>query len=290
MRRRGRRTAAALVASILVLLAGCTGSGHPSPSSTAPSSTGPPGPSSTAAPGRCGFQLASFPVTVEARPGTDPGVVHDVREGVSLARRVFRATVPTCERGEIRVVVLDRDLGSIAAQTLVQAAPRFTMQVFGRGAFERTPASLRPIVILHEWYHVLQFALIDCGTKCLPLAEPVPDWLIEGAAVEESLWEGSRAHLGFYSFFRAGEVAQAGHVGDSLESLDKIRLPGTKYALAFAAVELLVNEHGHESLERLWARTGATGDWRRAFRRTFGEPVGRFYKEFETYRTNGFET
>ena len=287
MRRLGRRRAVGLLASIL-LISGCIGSGTPRESAASPSETVSPSPSPSTEPQRCGYQLASFPVTVDARPGVDPGVVHDVREGVALAHRAFRAMVPSCERGSVRIVVLDRDHGSVAAQTLVQAAPRFTMQVFGRGAFERTPSSFRPIVILHEWYHVLQFSFLDCGEHCLPPSEPVPDWLIEGAAVEESLSEAARLHLGFYSFFRTGEIAQAERVDDPLRSLDKIRLPGKNYALAFAAVELLVAQHGHASLERLWARTGATGDWRAAFKRTFGETVGGFYQEFETYRANGF--
>jgi hypothetical protein len=283
------RLPVALVVSI-VLLSSCSGSEKPRATdpSLVPTRSSSATPSPSPADEHCGHQLSSFDVSVHARDGVGADELQDVQHGVRLAQDAFHAKIPTCEKGTIRVEVLERERGSVAGQTLVQNAPDFKMQIFAKGAFGRTPSAFRPIVLLHEWYHVLQFAFIDCGKRCLPLAEPVPDWLIEGAAVEESLSEAADLHISFYSFFRVGEIAQAERVEETLESLSKIRLPGDRYGLAFAAVELLVAQHGHESLERLWARTGTTGDWELAFRRTFGEPVARFYREFETYRANGF--
>ncbi|HEV8565112.1 MAG TPA: hypothetical protein VGR41_09355 [Actinomycetota bacterium] len=285
---RGRRTVALVVS--IILLSSCSGSGkpHTTDPSPVPSRSASTTPSASPADEHCGYQLSSFDVSVHAQSGVGADELQDVRQGVRLAQDAYRAKIPTCEKGTIRVEVLERDRGSVAGQTLVQNAPDFKMQIFAKGAFGRTPSAFRPIVLLHEWYHVLQFALIDCGKGCLPLSEPVPDWLIEGAAVEESLSEAADLHISFYSFFRAGEIAQAERVEETLESLAKIRLPGDRYGLAFAAVELLVAQHGHGSLERLWARTGTTGAWQLAFRRTFEEPVARFYREFETYRANGF--
>lgn len=279
----------ALVLSI-ILLPACSGSGTPRPtdSSTGPSRSPVVSPSPSPAEAHCGYQLSSFSVSVHAREGVSSDELQDVQRGVRLAQDAYPAKIPTCEKGEVRVEVLDRDRGSVAGQTIVQNAPDFRIEIFAKGAFGRTPSAYRPIVILHEWYHVLQFAFIDCGERCLPLSEPIPDWLIEGAAVEESLAEAADLHIGFYSFFRAGEIAQAERVEETLESLSKIRLPGDRYGLAFAAVEQLVAEHGHGSLERLWARTGATGDWELAFRETFGQPVARFYRDFESYRAAGF--
>jgi hypothetical protein len=282
--RRGRRAAAVLV--VLLGLSACTGggsSGAADPSTTT-SVSGSPG----SDPPRCGYQLAFFPVTVRAQGRVDPELARDAQLGIRYAQEAYRAKIPICEPGRVRVKVLDRDRGSVAGQTLVQDAPAFTIEIFAKGAFARTPAVYRPIVLLHEWYHVLEFAFMDCGERCLPLSDPVPDWLIEGAAVEESLFQAADLQIGFYSFFRSEEIAQAEQVNEPLEDLEKIRLPGDRYGLAFAAVELLVRDHGHASLERFWARTGATGDWEAAFRRTFGEPVSRFYRRFETYRANGF--
>jgi hypothetical protein len=278
----------ALVLSI-TLLPACSGSQEPRPTdpSTVPSRS-PVVPSPSPAEPHCGYQLSSFPVSVQAREGVASDQLRDVQQGVRFARDAYRAKVPTCEKGEVRVEVLDRDRGGVAGQTIVQNAPDFKIEIFAKGAFGRTASAYRPIVILHEWYHVLQFAFIDCGERCLPLSQPVPDWLIEGAAIEESLAEAADLHIGFYTFFRAGEITQAERVEETLESLSKIRLPGDRYGLAFAAVELLVSEHGRGSLERLWARTGDTGDWELAFRETFGEPVARFYRDFETYRAAGF--
>jgi hypothetical protein len=227
-------------------------------------------------------------VSIHARNGVAADILDDVREGVRIARDAYRAKIPTCEKGEVRVEVIDRDRGTIAGQTFVQNAPDFRIEIFARGAFARIPSTFRPIIVLHEWYHVLQFSFIDCGERCLPLSEPVPDWLIEGAAVEESLAEAADVQIGFYSLFRSSEIAQAERVDQPLEKLTRIKRPDSRYGLAFAAVELLVAQHGHAFLERLWARTGSTGDWELAFRRTFGEPVARFYKEFEAYREAGF--
>jgi hypothetical protein len=278
------------VTASIVLLVACTGSQIPRATNQSPvesrSATGSRSPSP--AEGHCGYQLSSFDVSVHAKNGVAADLLEDVQQGVRLAQDAYRAKIPTCEKGGVDVEVLDRDRGSVAGQTLVQDAPQFTIEIFAKGAFGETPLTFRPIILLHEWYHVLQFAFIDCGERCLPLSEPVPDWLIEGAAVEESLSEAADLQISFYSFFRAEEIAQAERVDETLESLSKIRLPGDRYGLAFAAVELLVVQHGHRSLQRLWARTGATGDWQVAFRRTFGEPVARFYREFESYRANAF--
>ena len=172
----------------------------------------------------------------------------------------------------------------------MEHAPSFQIELFASGAFGSTPPSFRSVVLMHEWYHVLEFAFTDCGRRCRPLVDPVPDWLIEGAALEESLFAAADRHIGFYSFFRAGQIAQAQRVRKPLRDLSSIGRPGTEYGLAFAAVELLVARNGHDALQAFWERTGATGDWERAFRQAFGEPVHRYYKQFETYRRGGFPT
>ena len=290
----GHGTRALAVATCVIALAACSGSPtttHSGPSPTPSLSASPsdppsvsPTPSSTDQ--RCGYRISSFDLSFQAQHGVPKAALRDVRRGSEIARDAFNVEVPICEPGKVRVQVLNRVKGAVAGQTRVENAPNFQIEIFARGAFARTPPSFRPVVLIHEWYHVLEFAFIDCGKECLPLVHRVPDWLIEGAAVEESLSAAADRHIGFYSFFRIGQIAQADRVKRDLEDLSSIRLP--EYGLAFAAVELLVARHGHDALEAFWERTGATGDWERAFRRVFGEGVERYYREFDAYRSNGF--
>jgi hypothetical protein len=73
-----------------------------------------------------------------------------------------------------------------------------------------------------------------------------------------------------------------------------------EYALWHLAVRRLVRaavdagaappEHPHVSLRKFCERVGEGVRWRKAFARSFGLPVGRFYREFERFRGRAAES
>jgi hypothetical protein len=214
----------------------------------------------------------------------------DVQRGLRAARSYYRATVPICDPGKVGVHVLSRSKGNIAAQTHVSEIPDFRIEVFAHGpAWQQTPTAYRSIIMLHEWYHVLEFSLLDCGPpECHGLRGHVPDWLIEGAAVYGSLRAADDLHIIFYSLTRATQIRIAATDHEPLDHLTHITSPGTNYAVAFAAVELLVALAGRSSLERFWREAGATGGWQGAFQRAFHVSIDAFYRRFAGYRARGF--
>jgi hypothetical protein len=301
-RRAGRgRPHRTIQAAILAILASaCTigydVAGSPTPTASVTSSAGAPTSSPTAsvsatpAPSHCSEALTSFHVSVEAQPGVSQTDLADVRRGARAARAYYRARVPICDPGKVAVHVLDRSKGNVAAQTHVSDVPDFRIDVFAHGlAWERTPSAYRSIIMLHEWYHVLEFSFLDCGPpECRGLRGHVPDWLIEGAAVYESLRAADDLHIVFYSLTRQTQIRIAGTDHEPLSRLTNITSPGSNYSVAFAAVDLLAALGGRSSLERFWRAAGATGGWKGAFQRAFHVSVDAFYQRFAAYRARGF--
>jgi hypothetical protein len=302
---RGRRAAQwlrrILPGTILAVLASsCTlgfdvgGPSTPTASVTSPSGAQTPlpttSPSTLPAPSHCSEAFSRFDASVEARQGASKADLADVQRGARAARSYFRAQVPICDRGTVAVHVLGRSKGNVAAQTHVDDVPDFRIDVFAHGlAWERTPSAYRSIIVLHEWYHVLEFSFLDCGPpECRGLRAHVPDWLVEGAAVYESLRAADDLHIVFYSLTRQTQIRTAGTNHEPLSRLTHITSPGSSYSVAFAAVELLVSLGGRSSLERFWRRTGATGGWKGAFERAFHVSVDTFYQRFAVYRAGGF--
>jgi hypothetical protein len=290
-----------LPATILaVLTSACTVGfdvgGAPTPTASVISPSGAPtspttaSPSALPAPSHCSEALSGFHVSVDARQGVSHADLADVRRGVRAARSYYRAQVPICDPGKVAVHVVDRSKGNVAAQTHVSDVPDFRIDVFAHGlAWQRTPSAYRSIIMLHEWYHVLEFSFLDCGPpECRGLRGHVPDWLVEGAAVYESLRAADALHIIFYSLTRQTQIRIAGTDHDPLSRLTHITSPGSNYSVAFAAVDLLVALGGRSSLARFWRGTGATGGWKGAFERAFHVSTGAFYERFAVYRATGF--
>jgi hypothetical protein len=227
---------------------------------------------------------------VHGGKGVSPADVAEVQRDAREARSYYRVKVPICDRGRVTVRVLDRSKGAVAAQTHVSNVPVFRIDVFAGGTpWERTPSAYRTVILLHEWYHVLQFTYLDCGPPaCRTLHGHLPDWLIEGSAVYESLRAADDLHVLPFALARSGEVRVAATDHDPLERLSEIRTPGANYAVAFAAAELLSTLGGRGALTRFWHQAGATGRWQDAFRRVFHRSVEAFYRRFAAYRSGGF--
>jgi hypothetical protein len=259
-----------------------------SPTSATPVPTGTPPP--LPAPAHCSQALRGFRLSVKSQHGVSQADLADVQRGAREARSFYRVRVPVCDPGKVAIHVLDRSKGTIAAQTNVSDVPDFRIDVFAHGpAWEQTPSVYRSIIMLHEWYHVLEFSFLVCGPpECRGLRGHVPDWLVEGAAVYESLHAADDLHIIFFGLTRQTQIRVAGSDHEPLDRLTHITTPGASYSVGFAAVELLVALGGRGSLERFWRVAGATGRWMGAFQRAFRLSIAAFYRRFAAYRADGF--
>lgn len=212
-----------------------------------------------------------------------------VTAALRLAQHHFDIRVPECEPGKIEASVLDQENQRFAAGTFVQDAPRFRIDVYAGGAaWDRTPRSQVPLIMLHEWYHVVQYSFLDCDPpRCHEQARPIPAWLLEGSAEFAAAEAAQDERIIFYSFIRRYELLRAAQVDTPLERIDEART-GADYGLAFVAVERLVEDTGSGALLDFWKEAGATGRWERAFPDAFGTTPPRFYRSFSVYRSQGF--
>jgi hypothetical protein len=237
----------------------------------------------------CTTPLSRYPIRSDRTGAVTAADERVVVAGLRLARSYFDVRVPGCDRGMVAVTVLERENERFAAGTFVHGAPQFEIEVYaGGGAWTRMPRSQVSILMLHEWYHVVQASYLRCPPpRCREQDRPVPAWLIEGSAEYEAAQAAQDERLIFYSFIRRAELARAVHVETPLERLDEART-SADYGLSFAAVEFLVDGPGSRALLRFWEEAGATGRWQPAFARAFGTSTGRFYRAFAAYRARGF--
>jgi hypothetical protein len=255
-----------------------TPSASPTPSPT-------PGPDEAT----CTTRLSDYELDVRRTGDVSAADERAVAAGLRMAQDYYDVRVPECEPGDVDAAVLDKDDPHFAAATYVNAAPSFRIEVYASGpSWARTPRSQIPIIMLHEWYHVLQYSFLLCSPpRCHVQVRDVPEWLIEGGAEYAAAQAAQDRRILFYSFIRRYELFRAGQVDTPLERLDSART-SADYGLAFAAVELLVSEAGRDSLLEFWERAGETGRWESVFPDVFGTTPARFYREFAAYRAAGF--
>ena len=293
------RHPAAISTALTLALTGCVsvtvGSPSPralpasAPASIAPSSPPSPSPSPTADPATCRTPLADYRIRVRSTGDVSDQDERVVSSALDLARQHFDVRVPECEPGVVTASVLDRTNDGFAAGTFVHDAPDFRIEVYAGGAaWDETPRGQVPIIMLHEWYHVLQYSFLGCAApRCHVQVRPIPAWLSEGSAEYAAAQAAQDERLLFYSFIRRYELARAAQVDTPLERIDRAAT-GADYGLGFAAVELLVRDEGSRSLETFWEEAGSTGRWESAFPDAFGTSPARFYRDFAAYRAGGF--
>jgi propanediol dehydratase small subunit len=292
---RPRRRPTGLLPLCAVVLASCisVSVGAPavpspaaSPASTA-SATATPSPTPGPDPEHCTTRLSDYALDVRATGDVTDEDIRLVTAAIHLAQGAYEVRVPECEPGDVEVAVLDRTNERFAAATLVTAAPHFRIEIYAGGsAWRRTPRSQIPIILLHEWYHVLQYSFLGCE-RCHVQVNDVPHWLIEGSAEYAAARAAQDQRILFYSFIRRYELFGAGQVDTRLERMGEAHT-SADYGLAFAAVELLVSRSGPGSLLDFWEQAGATGRWEAAFPDAFGTTPAAFYREFAAYRAAGF--
>jgi hypothetical protein len=295
MRRdRPRRRLIRLLSLCAVALTSCvsiTLGAPPLPSTAAPSPSASPTPTPSPTPGpdpeHCTTPLADYDLEVRSTGDVTSDDERVVSAALRLAQSAYEVRVPECEPGDVQAVVLDRANERFAAATFVTDAPHFRIQIYAGGsAWRRTPRSQIPIIMLHEWYHVVQYSFLGCG-RCHAQVHNVPEWLIEGSAEYAAARAAQDQRILFYSFIRRYEVFRAEQVATPLERMGQART-SAEYGLSFAAVELLVSKSGPGSLLEFWQKSGETGRWEAAFPDAFGTSPAAFYKDFARYRAAGF--
>jgi len=280
------------VAACVLALIGCTSgrstSGDRAATRTSPTATSTP----TPRPGPCHADVSAYRIAFVVDPAVPAAVAAEVKSESRVARGAYPVDTPVCGVGRVRTLISDRARGQATANTASRGYGRFTIRVWtGGAAWRDAPADLRPLILLHEWYHVVQFSFLDCSRgndACRP-AGRVPLWLLEGSAQYEAERIGGAMGIGGgYAARRAIEIREATLVRSPLPHLG--RIAGAEYALAFAAVEFLVARAGEASLLRFWRSAAKTGAWRVSFLRAFGSSVVRFESAFERYRARGFRS
>ena len=271
-------------ASVVAPSASPAASPAASPSVTASPGSEPPDPET------CSSKLSSYRLYVRRTGKVTAQDERVVAEGLRLAQGHFDVRVPECEPGAVRASVLDRENDRFAAGTFVSDAPEFRIEVYAGGsAWQQTPRPQVPLLMLHEWYHVLQYSFLQCGEPgCTPQVRPVPEWLIEGSAEYAAAQAAQDERVIFFSFVRRYELTRAAQVDTPLQRLHQVRTGGD-YGLAFAAVELLVQDAGSGALLDFWEAAGSRGRWKAAFPDAFGTTTARFYRTFAAYRARGFQ-
>jgi hypothetical protein len=265
--------------------------GQPAPTSS-PSPTPAASPTSSPTPDpdeHCSTPLSGYGLDVRRTGDVSASDERAVAAALHLAQDYYDVQVPECEPGDVEASVLDHENERFAAGTVVTGAPHFRIEVYAGGeAWAHTPRSQIPIIMLHEWYHVLQYSFLSCTPpRCHAQVRDIPEWLIEGGAEYAAAQAAQDRRLLFYSFIRRYELFRAGQVDTPLERIKEART-SADYGLAFAAVELLVSQAGRDSLLDFWEQAGATGRWESVFPDVFGTTPAKFYREFAAYRAAGF--
>jgi hypothetical protein len=281
-----------------VLLTGCVdvtvGAAPATTASSAPASSASPSPSVPATPEpdpeTCTTKLSTYQLDVRRTGSVTAQDEQVVTASLRLAEGHFDVSVPECEPGGVSAWVLDEENERFAAGTFVQDVPHFRIEVYAGGtAWAQTPRSQVPLIMLHEWYHVVQYSFLDCDPPmCRQQTRPIPAWLIEGSAELAAAEAAQDERIIFFSFVHRYELLRAAQTDIPLERLDEART-GSDYGLAFAAVDLLVDGVGSGALLHFWREAGSTGRWERAFPDAFGTTPTRFYRTFSAYRARGFQ-
>lgn len=162
----------------------------------------------------------------------------------------------------------------------------------GSEGWQRNRDSLRTMVVIHEYLHIIQFYLSGGAQHFKP--ETGPDWLIEGSADylayraidDEKLFDYARARSNKLDVAKQVRVPLNGlDQGPNAKDLENYR----KYGLGFMACEFLaVNYGGDKKILTYFSTINSANPWQNAFKQVFGVSVDEFYDKFEEYRMKNF--
>ena len=132
-----------------------------------------------------------------------------------------------------------------------------------------------PLLLAHEYFHVLQKYLSDNTTIVSPR------WLVEGSAVYESMVY----YYGNYDGYRKAAVSVGANLEGSLRDLEHFDQTDLQYmyALGSLASEWLLEELGKTSQVDYWKALAESTTWEAAFSSAFGMTADDFYEAFEQH-------
>jgi hypothetical protein len=248
--------------------------------------------------------LADLPVELRVQDGVQRRDLSAVTQGLRLADRYMRSQLRRTVRHHVEARVAHRNgcrpFESSSSDSIGEADPGFLCVATRNLHWQWLVKKDRPAAIAvsaHEYVHVLQSELgcLDDGTP------PRFRWLVEGMA-EELAWRalissGRVSNARILRTIRADALPAYGLIGRGLYPLAAYeRADGAdrEYALWHLAVRHLLHAAVNEgaaprarpdiSLRRFCERAGVGTGWRQAFERSFGLPLGRFYRQFERFR------
>jgi hypothetical protein len=159
-----------------------------------------------------------------------------------------------------------------------------------QGNFSRLRFDAKLHTVIHEFYHDVQHYYAGS----VGLMGPV--WLVEGSAEYMTFrvldQKGIRGFkdtrnraTSFNGWFYGPPLSN-----EPLKLFEYMSYPGSipAYQLGFLATDMLVSEHGEDSLMKYWQTRRTASSWQSAFQEAFGESVDNFYIKFEAWRKAGF--
>lgn len=234
--------------------------------------------------------IEGSPIVVSYDDGMPADAIASIEETLPLARQdlgdsgalvvhvyatmdAFVAAHPQAER---RRAQEDADAGLSASAT------PGAIWFYGPNYVPRDDKTRR-MVVIHEYFHSVQFSLSNRQSTRGPL------WLREGTARYFEYRLGSQHGYGDFDRLRRDEITRS-RTMDPLQAYESRGQAtfrgggGEAYDLGFLAADYLINTKGLDSVgQTVWTEQ-RTKDWRAAFASAFGEPVDQFYANFETYR------
>jgi hypothetical protein len=262
-----------------------------------------------AAPVEAAGALPAPAVAAEAAPAAQSAITYRfdadlsaedaalIRTTMALAQRTFGDAGPiTVSAGRSHVhaqgdgdVLGDAGPGEITLYTAV---------------WRDEPLDVRQTVVLHEYYHALQFHLaksldVEYEEDYEPSDEDVdyegPRWLVEGTAVYAAARAMDAAGLFPYAKERESRMELAAETTTKLRDLETTAQTAraadvdAHYTLGYFAAELLARTTPNDPyLRTYWTALGEGLTYERAFRRTFGMTLEEFYTRFEAHRQGGY--
>lgn len=148
--------------------------------------------------------------------------------------------------------------------------------------------------VIHEYFHVLQHALLgdalSAQSRSTPSTSPRasgPTWLVEGSAdLFRYLAHAQRTGVTLETLIQEEAVTSARHPSTltGLEIPQKVYDDDPGYRVSRLGTYFLTKNSGLPSLVSFFRLLGEGIEWRDAFQRAFNQSIADFYSDFETYR------
>ena len=285
--RSGVQPLRALALCVFLVFLACATSSGPKIGNLAPS--GPP--RSTATPAGCYSRVSAFKLTFDYGAGLPDADRLLIRRATETARRYYDIPVPACPDPSVVTHVVNRSAGTLAALASPTDRGSATVFVFAGGTWPSLTQPQKEQILLHEWYHVVQYPFRTCSqytSECPVPTVHIPGWFIEGTAEYESV--RAAATLGKTSF--ASERAKRLSIArlETSTPLQRMRSLTTyeQYTVAFGAVDYLIWTTSEQALREFWPLIAQTGNFNKAFTTAFGMSPSDFYSGFAAYRQGGY--